>query len=76
MNTVGALSEQSASHLMKVLFGARMAHPIMSISIQRLARYVTKWTAECDRRLHRLFCFFFSYEDWILTAEVRECTDV
>jgi hypothetical protein len=42
---------------MKLLYGARMACPWLSVAIQQLARQVHRWTAECDRRLHRLYCY-------------------
>jgi len=76
MATPGQLGPHAASFLMKLLFGVRMALPFISVPVQRLSRYITKWTAECDRRLHRLFCFVYSFHDWVLTAKVRECNNV
>ena len=50
----GKSGERAVSLLMKLLYGARMAAPWWSVAIQRLARQVHRWTAECDRRMHRL----------------------
>jgi hypothetical protein len=76
LNTPGQLGQDAASYLMKLLFGARLAHPILCIAIQRLARNVSKWTAECDRRLHRLYCYIWSHLDVIFAARVCECIDI
>ena len=47
-----------------------MCIPQLAVAIQRLARHVTRWTAECDRRLKRLFQYIaFSLDD-LLVGEV------
>ena len=51
----GVLGPQAAHFLMKVMYAARMASPNLSVAIQRLATQVTRWNADCDRRLTRLF---------------------
>jgi hypothetical protein len=62
----GRFQQHSASVLMKLLYGARMAAPWLSVPIQRLARQVHRWTAECDRRLHRLYCYVHSSIEQVL----------
>ncbi len=43
--------------LMKILYAARMARFYLLRAVCDLACFVTKWTAECDRKLHRLICY-------------------
>ena len=52
----------AASMLMRLLYPGRMAFPVIVLAIQRLAKRVTKWCKECDRRLVRLFefCLYFA----------------
>ena len=48
----GVVSQrQRASHLMKLLYGCRTAWPPIAVVISRLVSFITKWNAECDRRL-------------------------
>ena len=56
----GILSPIAARILMKTLYGARMARFDLLRPICHLACYVTKWTVECDRKLHRLMCYVHS----------------
>jgi hypothetical protein len=62
----GKFGEHAASLLMKLLYGCRMAAPWLSVGIQRLARQVHKWNAECDRRMHRLYCYVLGSVDLVL----------
>ncbi len=55
-DTRGSLSPVAARIIMKVLYGARMARPDLLRAVNRLARFVTRWSVDCDRRLHRLMC--------------------
>ena len=55
--TPGRWQRLAPHFLMKLLYGARMAHPGLSLGINRLTRVVSKWNAECDRRMHRLYQF-------------------
>ena len=54
------MSSIAARILMKVLYAARMARFDLLRAVCHLACYVTKWDAECDRRLHRLMCYIYS----------------
>ena len=55
--TKGVLAPIAARVLMKVLFAARMARFDLLRAVQGLAARVTKWSAECDKALHRLICY-------------------
>ncbi len=53
----GRLAEHAACVLMKCLYGARMARFDLLRAITSLACQLTRWTPECDRKLHRLMCY-------------------
>jgi hypothetical protein len=53
----GTLQPIAAKVLMKVLYAARMARFDLLRAVGALACCVTKWDAECDKRLHRLMCY-------------------
>ena len=42
---------------MKVFYAARVCRPDLLRAITFLACMMTKWSADCDRRLHRLMCY-------------------
>ena len=56
----GRLSPVAARILMKILYGARGARLDLLRAVSHLACYFTKWTPECDRKLHRLVCYIHS----------------
>ena len=45
---------------MKILYGARMVRFGLLRAVCSLARCVTKWDKDCDRKLHRLMCYIWS----------------
>ena len=47
-----------------------MSAPWLKVPIQRLACHVTKWNAECDRRLKRLYDDIWSNTDLVLTGSL------
>ena len=47
-----------------------MAFPPLVLPIQRLAKRCTKWCAECDRRLVRLFEYCKYAASWTLHGEL------
>ena len=47
----------AARVIMKVMYAARMARPDSLRSIAYLARYLTKWTHEHDRGVHRFMAY-------------------
>jgi hypothetical protein len=64
----GTLEGCALSFIMAYMYGSRMALPTIAVVIQRLATLVTKWSAEADRRLHRLACYVHSHLDEALTG--------
>lgn len=59
----GILADVALRVLMKILYVARMARPDLLRATCVLARRVTKWCRECDRRLHRLVEYMSSSSD-------------
>mgnify|MGYP002176408590 FL=1 len=53
----GVLQPYAAKVLMKLLYGARLARFDLLRAINHLAGYITKWTPDCDKRLHRIMCY-------------------
>eukprot|EP00972_Heterocapsa_arctica_P052101 7665164-Heterocapsa_arctica.AAC.1 len=53
----GVLAGVCASHLMRLLFAARVARPDLQTAIVRLAKHITKWKQRHDRCLQRLFSY-------------------
>ena len=66
----GTAGEHSASFLMKLLYSARMAAPWITGAILWLATQITKWSAEADRRLHRLFSYIHSHPERVLSGSL------
>ena len=52
--SLGALQPIAAKVLMEILYAARMARFDLLRAVCHLACFITKWTPDCDRRLHRL----------------------
>lgn len=71
MSTPGKWGPQAASFLMKPLYAARVARPDIFVPIQQLASEITRWSAECDRRLHRLYCYMFSSMNMSLNGKLH-----
>eukprot|EP00972_Heterocapsa_arctica_P115790 16449731-Heterocapsa_arctica.AAC.1 len=55
MDKPGVHAATASSHLMKLLFAARLCRPDILVAITRLAAKVTKWGTCHDRALTRLF---------------------
>ena len=53
----GHLSPIAARVVLKALYVARIARFDVMWALNALAREVTRWSAACDRRLHRLICY-------------------
>ena len=66
MSREGVLHASAASHIMKVMYAARMAAPQLLTSVCRLASEITKWTAESDRKLVRLMAYIESFPELVM----------
>ena len=53
----GRLAPSAASIVMKILYGARFVRMDLLRIIGFLACSFTRWTSDCDRRLHRLVSY-------------------
>ena len=58
----GRLQPIAEKVLMKILYAARLCRFDLLPAVCHLATFVTKWTSECDRKLHRLVCYIHSSE--------------
>ena len=56
----GRLQPIAAKVLMTVLYVARCARLDLLRPICHLACHITRWSSECDRKLHRLMCYIHS----------------
>ena len=53
----GELKEESAKIVLKALYVARINRTDLLWAVNSLAREVTIWSVNCDKRLHRLICY-------------------
>ena len=67
----GIYATDAAHYLMRLMFAARMACPDLALAIQRLACNITKWSADCDRRLVRIYGYIAANPDYMLTGFVN-----
>ena len=56
----GKLAGIASKVLMKVLWVARLARCDLLKAVSYLARFVTRWSTQCDAMLHRLMCYIDS----------------
>ena len=73
----GDLSVNAASYLMKLLYGSRISWPWILVAIQRLTQCLdtpkaTRWSADCDRRLVRIYSFIDSHLDDVIAGSLSE----
>ena len=54
MKSVGELSQVCSRIVVKCLYLARIGRPDILLSVNKLARSITKWTKTCDKLLNRL----------------------
>ena len=64
--SVGELSTVCSQIVLECLYLARIGRPDILLSVNQLARAVTKWTKACDKRLARLISYIHH------TSEVRQ----
>ena len=58
LETVGELSKVCSQIFVTCLYLARIGRLDILLSVDKLARAVTKWTRACDRRLPRVISYF------------------
>ena len=68
----GVYADSCAHHLMKLLYAARQAKLEVIVAITRLASKITKWCANCDRKLIRLFDFLNTNSNWCLSGSLSK----
>jgi len=59
----GLMAKSASSHLMRMLFAARLCRPDVLVAITRLAARVSCWQRCHDRHLHRLFQYLAHHSD-------------
>ena len=57
LKSVGELSKVCSQIVLKCLYLARIGRPDILWSVNKLARFITKWTKACDKRLNRLISY-------------------
>ena len=57
MKSVGEMSHVCSQIVLKCLYLARIGRPDILLSVNKLARSITKWTKACDKRLNRLISY-------------------
>ncbi len=67
----GKFAKTCASHLMKLLYAARRARADFLVANITLARRVSKWFSDEDRRLHRLMCYVHHHAELALYHELH-----
>ena len=55
--SVGELSNTCSQIVLKCSYLARIGRPDILWSVNKLARFITKWTKACDKRLNRLISY-------------------
>ena len=74
-NTVpGVYAKAASSHLMRLLYAARMCRPDLTVAIVRLAAKVTSWNTSHDRALKRLMQYCHHNADLMLTSSLSILT--
>ena len=71
----GALAHIAIKVLMKILYVVRMARPDLLRATCMLARNVSRWCNECDRRLHRLVSYKNTTQAWVQHSYVGDNFD-
>ena len=66
----GIYASSASSHLMKLLYAARVCRPDLTVGITRLAAKVTSWNVSHDRALKRLMQYCHHHADLALTGSI------
>ena len=57
---------------MKILYAARLARFDLLRAVCHIACFVTKWTSDCDKRLHRLVSYISSSKSYRMVGWVGD----
>ena len=77
--SVGELSTVCSQIVLKCLYLARIGRPDILWSVNKLARAVTKWTKDCDRRFARLISYIHhtsEYPQYVMWETQRNNADL
>ena len=72
---VSALQPIAAKIVMKILYAARMARFDLLRAVSHIACFITKWTVDCGRRLHRLVCYIHATKHHRMVGWVGDPVD-
>ena len=64
IGSVGEMSKVCSQIVLKCLYCARIGRPDILLSVNKLARTITKWTRACDERLARLISYIHHTSDF------------
>ena len=73
MKSVGELSKVCSQIVLKCLYLARIGRPDILWSVNKLARSITKWTKDCDKRLSRLISYIHYTRKYKQYCHVGNC---
>ena len=60
---------------MKILYGARIARFDLLRQVNRLARNITRWTTDDDKKLHHLMCYIHHTKHWRMSGWVGDSVE-
>ena len=60
---------------MKILYGARIARFDLLRQVNRLARNITRWTTDDDKKLHYLMCYIHHTKHWRMIGWVGDSVE-
>ena len=67
----GLQAPTAASHLMKIMYAARMCRPDITTGVQKLSPFITKWSSYHDRALKRLMAYIQGHADYELRGRLH-----
>ena len=68
----GVMQPYAAKILMTIMYSARAARFDLLKAVTFLAKYITRWDARCDQRLHRLMCFLFATKEDVMMGWIGD----
>ena len=73
--TKGELAPVASIIVLQVLYAARVGRPDTLWSVNSMAREVTRWNVECDKRLKKLMQYLRHTTDWAQLCFVGDNID-